>query len=132
MTSSVFDQWSQYSKFSLAPLLELNGITTRLCVELARQNIKVMNELMKSNSEQLNEMSHAKSLPDVMQAQTQWTNKTMPQLVEHAQVMLDAYVDGASEYCKWLEKGVSHFQNQAETATQESKHQEKAKATHRK
>src|ERR1700722_18620188 len=80
-----FEQWQQQSKFSLAPMMEFQAITTRLLGELARQNLKTLNALAQCATEQMQDLSHAKGVDDVVHSQARSASRAAPEVYEHAQ-----------------------------------------------
>ncbi|MFI4937591.1 MAG: phasin family protein [Candidatus Berkiellales bacterium] len=118
MPSTYFDQWSQSNKNTLAPLLELNGIATKMCGEIIRENLKTMNEIMQTGAEGMQEISHANGLPAVFSANSRCVAKLAPKMMEHTQHVLDTMMEGANAYQKWLEKGVEQFQEQGKAMTE--------------
>lgn len=112
MASTMFDQWSQTHKVSLAPILELSNITTRLCGTICRQNLDVMNRLAQSNQEQLQGLSQAKSIDGLVQSQAKLLASTTPLMIQHAEEILNTVMDSASEYQNWFESSVESINQQ--------------------
>lgn len=108
MAFSYFDQLSQNTnKFvNIEPMIEFNGITTRLYSEIARENLKMMNELMQCGVEQLQGLSHARGLEEVLSIHSKTMAKAAPQLFQHTQQILDTLVESAGEYSRIFEKGI--------------------------
>lgn len=121
MPTSIYDQWSQTNKASLAPLIEFNGITTQLCGDLFRENLKVANDLMQINAECVQHLSHTKGLEEVMSELARFPAKLAPQMVSHAQTVFDMLLDSGNKYREWFEKGVEHFQKQQEKSVTDMK-----------
>lgn len=112
MPSSMYDNWSQSQKVSLGPILELNNITTKLCGELIRQNLRAMSALAQSGQEQFQELSKAKGLNEAVQSQGQWIADTAPEAIKHAEKLLDTVLDSASEYRDWFENNMESMRQQ--------------------
>lgn len=111
----MFDQWSKQSaKVSLAPILELNSITTKLCAELFKQNIQAITELAQTGQEHLQTLAKAKGLDDALQTQTKFIAESTPQALKHAEQLIDTVLGSASEYREW-------FEHNMETIKQEGK-----------
>ena len=123
MATSYFDQLSQNpNKFmNMEPVFAFNGITTRLYSELARENIQMMTELMQCGVEQMQGLSHARGFEEVMNVQSKTMAKATPQIIEHAQHMLDAMMTSATEYSKLFEKNVGKVCQVQTKAMQEVK-----------
>lgn len=112
MPASMYDHWSQTQKVSMAPILELNNITTRLCGEIMRQNLKAISALAQSSQEQMQELAKAKGLNEVIQCQSQWISETTPHAIKHAEKLLDTVLDSASEYREWVEGNLENMRQQ--------------------
>jgi len=102
------ENWPQ-AKMSLEPYIEFNAITTRICGELARQNLKLMNELMQCSADQMQGMSHARDFEAVSSGYTRWCTRIAPQLTEHGQKVMDTMLTAVAEYNKWWEKELQRF-----------------------
>jgi len=109
------EHWPQAAKMSMEPLMELNGITTRMCTDIARQNLKTMNDIMQCHAEQMQGMSHARGMEDMINAYSRWCAKVSAPLTQHTQNVLDTMLESASEYSKWWEKGLHHMSQQTKT-----------------
>lgn len=120
MASSIFDQWSQTHKVSLAPIFELNDITTRLCGTICRQNLEVMNRIAQSSQEQLQGLAQVKSIDGAVQSQTRWFAVATPQMFQHAEEVLNTLMDSATEYQTWFESNLQ-LMNQERKAYTERK-----------
>lgn len=116
-SSSMFDQWTQSQRVSLAPFLELNSITTRLCGELTRQNLKVINSLAQASQDQLQALASARGVNDVLQCQSQWMEEAVPQALGHAEQWLDTMLESASEYRDWFETNMEAMKQQGRAAS---------------
>jgi len=80
-----------------------------LCGDLARQNLRGMNELAQCGAEQLQGLSHAKGLEEAMNVQGRCAAKMIPQLFQHAQNNLEVVLRGASAYGDWFSKEANQF-----------------------
>lgn len=87
-------------------IIEMNGITTRLCSELARQNLKMMNELVQCNVEEMQGLSQARGMEEVLSVISQSAAKTSPAVFQHAQRVLDTLLSTASDYNQLIEEGM--------------------------
>ena len=128
MAFSYFDQFSQMpAKFmNMEPFMAATGITTRLYSDIARENLKAMNELMQCSVEQLQGLSNARGLEEVVSVQSKAINKATPQLFQHAQQVLDLMMASATEYSKLYEKNFAKTTGQTEkTHLKEVKHDAK-------
>lgn len=112
MASPMFDQWSQTHKISLAPILELSNITTRLCGTICRQNLDALNRLAQNGQEQLQGLSQAKGLEGLMQTQAKLVASTTPLMFQHAEELLNTFIDSATEYQTWLESSIQSMNQQ--------------------
>lgn len=106
MFGSYFDQWPKTNHALLEPWTELNGVTTRLCGELARENLSAMTQFMQSNAEQFQALGQAKGMEDFVEIQKRWTNEVPPKLQQHAQTMLHTMASGLAEYQKIFQDSV--------------------------
>jgi phasin family protein len=113
MHPNYFEQWPKAKNFSLEPIMELNGITTKLCSEIAKENFQAMNEWMQSMTEHTQNLSRVKGIEEFMELQSRFASKTTPQICQHAQHVLDTMMESASEYNKWFEKGFSEFSKES-------------------
>ncbi len=112
MSAPMFDQLFKSNQSLLQPMLELNNIAMRLYGDVAREHIKVINELAVCHAEQLQQLSHAKRWEEMMEIQGQWAAKVSAPLNEYAQHMIDSSLEASSIYSKWMEKNIEqgkHF-----------------------
>ncbi len=75
MSAPMFDQLFKSNQSFLQPMLELNHIAMRLYGDVARENLKVINELAVCHAEQLQQLSQAKRFEEVMEIQAGWAAK---------------------------------------------------------
>jgi hypothetical protein len=118
----MFDQWPQAQKSYLGPMLEFHAITTRFCGDIARENVKVLNELVLCHSEHLKQLSQAEKLQDMAQINADLATKTSEPLNEYAQHMIDMMLENASNYSKWLEQGIQTATETGAKVAQEGQH----------
>lgn len=121
MSSTYHEQWSQNSKLAFAPILELGGITSNMCSELARHNLRMMNEMMQASAEQMQNLSRAKGLEEALRINSQYTAKIAPQMLHNAQYVLDTMLDSANQYQQWFEKSTEQFQKQGKEVVEKVK-----------
>lgn len=110
MSASMFDQWPQANQSFLEPLIELNNINMRIYGDVARENIKAMNDLVLCHAEQVQQLSQAKKLEEIMAIQANLITNASKPLNTYAQHMLNTMLESASIYSKWLEKGYQKAQ----------------------
>lgn len=108
MSASIYDQLLKSNQPLLQPMLELNNIAIRMYGDVAREHVKVINELALCHAQQLQELSHAKKWEEMMEIQAQWAAKVTEPLNEYAQHMIDSTLEGCANYSKWLEKNIEH------------------------
>lgn len=106
MPNSMYDHWSQNQKVSLAPILELSNITTRLCGELMRQNLRAASEFAQDSQAQFQALSKIKDVNEIIRTQGEWVSKVTPHAIEQAEKLLDTVLDSASEYREWYESNL--------------------------
>jgi len=85
-------------------LKAFNELATQLGSEIVRQQFKALNDLTQSCAEQMQQLSMAKGIDDVMATHSRFVAKSSPKFVAHAQDTLDALMNGALQYRKLLEK----------------------------
>lgn len=112
MPASMYDNWSQTQKASLGPILELSNITTRLCGELMRQNLRAANEFAQSSQEQFQALSKVKDANEILRTQGQWMSEMTPHVIDHAEKLLDTVLESASEYREWYESNLETMRQQ--------------------
>lgn len=131
MPSSMFDQWSQPQKASFGPVIssitELNRITTQACAELFRQNLKAMTMLAQSSQEQLHDLSEVKGFDGALQLQKQWFEKATPQVLKHAEEVLDTVLESATEYQAWMENNMDIIKQQGKAGSDKFPQKDKEK-----
>lgn len=88
-------------------LIEMNGITSRLYSELARQNLKVMNELVQYGVEEMQGLSQARGLDEILSVLSQGAAKASPTVFQHAQRVLDTLLTSASDYNRLFEENMA-------------------------
>ncbi|MBI2791592.1 MAG: phasin family protein [Gammaproteobacteria bacterium] len=131
MSASMFDQWPQANQSFLEPLIELNNINMRIYGDVARENIKAMNDLVLCHAEQVQQLSQAKKLEEVMAIQANLITNASKPLNTYAQHMLNTMLESASIYSKWLEKGYQKAQKSQALPLEKHKEQERHKAEKR-
>jgi hypothetical protein len=131
MPSSMFDQWSQPHRASFGPVVasitELNRITTQACGELFRQNLKAMTLLAQSSQEQLQDLSQVKGIDGALQLQKQWLEKATPQVLKHAEEVLDTVLESATEYQAWMENNMDIIRQQGKAVSDKFPQKDKDK-----
>lgn len=130
--ANYFEQFSKSSPFQgqgnhMEQLIEWNGITTRLYSELARKNLKVMNELVQCGVEEMQGLSQARGIEEVLRVLSQSASKTSPTIFQHAQSVLDTLLSTASEYNRLIEEGAAKTSKMVGKFAQDTKaYQDKA------
>ncbi len=129
MPASMYDQLLNPPSAFLAPLLALNEMTMRLYGEVSKEQIRVINELLLCHAEQLQELSQAKKVEQMVQIQGEFMAKAAGPLNAYAQHMIDALLEGNAGYAKWLEESIKqNTQAFKETIKEGKQLQEKAMA----
>ncbi len=106
-------------------------MTMRLYGDVSKEHIKMVNDLMLCHAESLQDLSQAKKWEQIMQIQGDFLAKVAIPLNEYAQHMIDATLEGNSNYSKWLEdnfeKNTQAFKENVKETVKEGKQlQEKA------
>lgn len=125
MSTPYNDQWSQSTKNLFEPLIELNSITTRMCSELARENLKAIHDLMQSSAEHMQGLSHVRGFEDVMSVQARAVANITPKVYQYSQQILDTVMEGISEYNKFFERSMFHAVKEAKTMQEKTYHEVK-------
>jgi len=112
MHTNHFEHWPQMGKMSFGPMMELNGITTRLCSEIARENLQAINEWMHTVTEHTQNLSQAKGLEEVLALQARFASQTAPHICQHTQHVMETVMEGMAEYRKCFEKGMEKGMNE--------------------
>lgn len=110
--SSYFEQFSK-SPFQsmqgnpMEALVELNNITTRLCSELARQNLKMMTDLVQCSVEEMQELSQTRGeMVETCHVLSKGAAKVSPTIFQHAHGVLDTLSIAAADYTHLMEENM--------------------------
>lgn len=123
----MFDQFSNPQKSLLGPWLAFNEMAMRLYGDLGKEHVKVINELMLCQAQQIQQLSQAKKFEQMMEIQAQCLAKAANPLNEYAQHMIDAFLASNADYTKWLEENYSEQAQFIKESIKETKNlQEKA------
>jgi hypothetical protein len=112
-------------------MIELNNINMRLYGDVARENIKAINDLVLCHAEHVQQLSQAKKLEEVMAIQADLITNVSKPLNTYAQHMLNAMLESASIYSKWMEKGYQKAQKAQSLPQEKHKEHEKHRAEKR-
>ncbi|MBS0288169.1 MAG: phasin family protein [Proteobacteria bacterium] len=104
MSSSMFDQLTNPQKSLLGPWLAFNEMAARLYGEVGKEQVRIVNELMHCQAEQLQQLSQAKKWEQMMEIHAQWLAKAANPLNDYAQHMIDTFLASNADYTKWLEE----------------------------
>ncbi len=121
MSYSFFEQWSKKNNVMMQPMLELGSLHTRLWGDLTKQNFMLINDMIKTSAEQMQDISKVTGVNDLLDLQAKMAIKTAPNLLNHAEKMLDTMLDGATQYSEWFEKEWSEFSQTAQKVQKETK-----------
>ncbi len=103
MAASMYDQMMNPHKTFLGQLLAFNEMAMRIYGEAGKEQIKVMNELLLCHAKQIQDLSHAKKLDQMMDVYAQGLSNVATPLNDYAQYMIDAVLECNANYSKWLE-----------------------------
>ena len=118
MTIPSHEQLTHFNKLSLRPLIELNGITTRMYGEITRENLNALNEIFQGNTQHAHDISHAKGLEEIISVNSKYASKMAPRMFEHAQHVLDTLLESANQYQSWFESYVKLYQHEGKAVVE--------------
>lgn len=108
MSNPYFEQLPMMGNF-MSSIMAFNKITAELIGEIAKEQMKAQQALMKKQSEHLHNLSQAKAMEEVMSLQADYLQKISPELLSHGQNIIDSMLLSMGEYAKLMEIGLDQI-----------------------
>jgi phasin family protein len=107
MQKEMFEQFSNFTKNSVKPLMSLNTLVGKAFERLTKQNLEIFTDVMNTQTAYMQNLANTKRVEDVVSLQTQVLKDSSNKAIHFAQKSFETIVDASSEFSKWLEEGVA-------------------------
>ena len=106
MQNDMIQQWTKLNKATMDAIKELGEINTNAMTRLAQRQMEMVNLYMEGGAKQMEALSDAKGIQDVVTAQSHLFADINEKLMENARQTVDDIVDVKTKLSTWAEKGM--------------------------
>jgi len=108
MQNELIQQWTELNKTAMEAIKELGEINTNAMTRLTQRQMEMVSLYMEGSAKQLEALSQAKGVPDLITAQSQLFAELNEKLMENARQTLEVLVGVKTELSSWVEKSVQN------------------------
>lgn len=108
MQNELIQQWTELNKTAMEAIKELGEINTNAMTRLTQRQMEMVSLYMEGSAKQLEALSQAKGVPDLITAQSQLFAELNEKLMENARQTLEVLVEVKTELSSWVEKSVQN------------------------
>jgi phasin family protein len=104
--NELVQQWTELNKTAMEAIKELGEINTNAMTKLTQRQMEMVSLYMEGSAKQLEALSQAKGVPDLISAQSGLFAQLNEKLMANAQQTMDVLAAVKQDLTDWVEKGM--------------------------
>ncbi len=102
----MIQQWTKINQSAMEAIKELGEINTKAMTRLTQRQMDMVNLYMEEGTKQIETLSQAKGVPDIVAAQSRWFTELNEKVMDNARQTVEDLVNVKAEFTSWAEKGM--------------------------
>ncbi|MDY6992990.1 MAG: phasin family protein [Pseudomonadota bacterium] len=115
MQNELIQKWTELNTIAMESIKELGEINTQAMTRLTQRQMEMVNIYMEGGAKQLEALSSAQGMPDMVAAQSQLFTELNQKLMDNAQQTVALLTEVKAELATWVEK---NMEKTTQTTTQ--------------